>query len=104
MGMEQLEEIKIPEIEEKRHGKRKAVVGIVSVCVVFFMIVAGLIYMKVFRSEEMALIKGIMNLAEEIEERKTLWEEVSGNSSDDLFGMVKMTTVFNVSSEELPVT
>lgn len=104
MGMEQFEEIQIPEIEEKKSGKWKVGVGIVAACVVLFVIVAGFIFMKLYNSEDKALVKGILNLAGEVEDRKALWEEVSGNRSDDLFGAVKMTTVFNVSSEELPVT
>lgn len=107
--MEQFEEIPIPEIEEKngdrreKCGKRKLAVGIASACVVLF-IVAGIVFAKVYYSEERALIKGILNLAEELDTRQQLWEAASGNLPDDPLGCIKMTTVFNVSSEELPVT
>lgn len=100
--MEQFEEIRIPEIEEK-HGKRKATVWIVVAGIVL-LIVAGIFLIKAYYAKERALIKGILNLAGEMEERQQLWEEASGNSYDDPFKTMKMTTIFNVSSEELPVT
>lgn len=101
--MERFEEIRIPEIEEKKHGKRKAAAGIIIAGIVLFILI-GFFWVKAYYAEERALIKGILNLAGEMEERQQLWEEASGNSFDDPFGTMKMTTVFNVSSEELPVT
>lgn len=101
--MERFEEIRIPEIEEKKHGKRKAAAGIIIAGIVLFMLI-GFFWVKAYYAEERTLIKGILNLAGEMEERQQLWEEASGNSFDDPFGTMKVTTIFNVCSEELPVT
>ncbi|MCM1156542.1 MAG: hypothetical protein NC314_08880 [Roseburia sp.] len=104
--MEQLEEIPIPEIEEKAHkklGKWRLTAGVAAAALAII-IAAAIIFIKIYYSEERALIKGLLNLAEEMEMRQQLWEEASGNERDDPFGCVKMSTVLNVSSEELPVT
>ena len=68
------------------------------------LIAAGFLVIRWYGSEERALVKGMLNLAEEVKERQALWETASGNAPEDPFGAMKMTTVFNVSSEELPVT
>ncbi len=103
--MEQFEEILIPEIEinDKRHGRRRFAVWTAAACAIV-LIAAGFLVIRWYGSEERALVKGMLNLAEEVKERQALWETASGNAPEDPFGAMKMTTVFNVSSEELPVT
>lgn len=103
--MEPLGEIQIPEIEEKKHWnwKWKMAAGVFVGCIVIFA-VAAVIFAKCYFTEERALLKAFQNLAEEIQEQQALWEEVSGNGPADSLNRIKLTTVCNLSGEELPFT
>ncbi len=94
--MEQQNEILIPEIEDKPNKKRKLAVGIAAVCMVAVVAVVVVIA-KVYFSENRALVKGLQNLAAELEERQELTEQ-------NKTGAVNAETSFNVSMEDLPVT
>ena len=102
--MEQFDEIRIPEIEEKsRKWKIAGIIGIAGGSVVLFAIIV-ILTIRLFSREESALLKGIRNLAEEAAARQELWEAAGGYTSADGFGNIKTTTVFNLSSDELPIT
>ena len=94
--MEQQDEILIPEIEDKPNRKRKLAVGIAAVCIVAVVAVVA-VFAKVYFSENRALVKGLQNLAVEVQERHELTEQ-------NKTGAVKEVTSFNVSVEALPVT
>lgn len=103
--MEHLGEIQIPEIEEKKrwNPKWKIAAGILAGCIVVFA-AAAIVFTKLYFTEERALLKALRNLSEEIQERQTLWEEASGNDWVDSLNQIKLTTVCNLSGEELPFT
>lgn len=103
--MEHLEEIQIPEIEEKKHWNRKwrIAAGILAGCIVIFAVAAA-IFAKCYFTEERELLKAFRNLAGEIQERQELWEEASGNGPEDSLNRIKLTTMYNLSGEELPFT
>ena len=94
--MEQQDEILIPEIEDKPNKKRKLTVGIAAVC---FVAVAAVVVViaEVYFSENRALLKGLQNLAAEVQE----WQELTEKNKT---GAVNAETSFNISVEELPVT
>lgn len=94
--MEQQDEIVIPEIEDKPNKKRKLAVGIAAVCIVAVAAVVVVIA-KAYFSENRALVKGLQNLAAEVQERQELTEQ-------NKTGAVNAETSFNVSVEDLPVT
>ena len=94
--MEQQDEIMIPEIEDKPNKKRKPAVGIAAVCIVAVVAVVVVIA-KVYFGENRALVKGLQNLAAEVQERQELTEQ-------NKTGAVNAETSFNVSVEDLPVT
>lgn len=94
--MEQQDEIVIPEIEDKPNKKRKLAVGIAAVCIVAVAAVVVVIA-KVYFSENRALVKGLQNLAAEVQEQQELTEQNKTSA-------VKEVTSFNVSVEDLPVT
>ena len=93
INMEQQDEILIPEIEDKPNRKRKLAVGIAAVCIVAVAAVVVVIA-KVYFSENRALVKGLQNLAAEVQEL----------TAQNKTGAVNAETSFNVSSEDLPVT
>lgn len=103
--MEHLGEIQIPEIEEKKHWNRKwkMAAGILAGCIVVFA-AAAIIFARLYFTEERALFKAFQSLEEEIQERQTLWERASGNGAEDSLNRIKLTTVCNLSGEELPFT
>ncbi|MDE5933909.1 MAG: hypothetical protein K2H40_15700 [Lachnospiraceae bacterium] len=103
--MEQLGEIQIPEIEEKKRWSRKwkMAAGILAGCIVISA-AAAIVFAKLYFTEERALLKALRNLAEEMQERQALWEEASGNDWVDSLNQIKLTTVCNLSGEELPFT
>lgn len=103
--MEQLGEIQIPEIEEKKQWNRKwkMAAGILAGCIVVIL-AAAIVFARLYLTEERALLKALRNLSEEIQERQALWEEASGNGAADRLNQVKLTTVCNLSGEELPFT
>lgn len=94
--MEQQDEIVIPEIEDRPNKKRKLAVGIAAVCIAA---VAAVVFViaKVYFSENRALVKGLQNLAEEVQEQQELTEQNKTSA-------VKEVTSFNVNVEDLPVT
>ena len=94
--MEQQDEIMIPEIEDKPNKKRKLAVGIAAVCIVAVAAVV-VVAAKVYFSENRALVKGLQNLAVEVQERQEL-------TAQNKTGAVNAETSFNVSVEDLPVT
>lgn len=104
-SMEQLGEIKIPEIEEKKHWNRKwkMAAGILAGCIVVIL-AAAIVFIRLYFTEERALLKAFRNLSEEIQERQALWEEASGNGAADSLDQIRLTTVCNLSGEELPFT
>lgn len=103
--MEQLGEIQIPEIEEKKRWNRKwkIAAGLLAGCIVVFA-AAAVIFAKLYFTEERALLKAFRNLSEEIQERQALWEAASGNDSADSLNQIELTTICNLSGEELPFT
>lgn len=103
--MEQLGEIQIPEIEEKKHWNRKwkMAAGILAGCIVVIL-AAVIVFVRLYFTEERALLKAFRNLSEEIQERQALWEEASGNGPADSLDQIRLTTVCNLSGEELPFT
>ncbi|MBD5458600.1 MAG: hypothetical protein HDR27_08535 [Lachnospiraceae bacterium] len=103
--MEHLGEIQIPEIEERKHWNRKwkLAAGILVGCIVVFA-AAAIIFARLYFTEERELLKAFQNLAGEIQERQTIWEEAFGNGAEDSLNRIKLTTVCNLSGEELPFT
>lgn len=103
--MEHLGEIQIPEIEEKKrwNPKWKIAAGILAGCIVVFAAVA-IVFVRLYFTEERALLKALGNLAAEMRERQALWEEASGNGPEDSLNRIKLTTVCNLSGDELPFT
>lgn len=101
--MEELDEIQIPEIEEKPHKKWKKAAVIAGVCAVV-VAVAAVLALKIYFSPRRALLSGLQNMAQEIQERQELWEAATGNTDVSQKGSVKTTMVFNASAKELPVT
>ena len=99
--MEQQDEILIPEIENKPNKKWKLAVGIAAVCIVavaaVVVVAVVTVFAKVYFSENRALVKGLQNLAAELQERQELTEQHKT-------GAVNAETSFNVSMEDLPVT
>lgn len=94
--MGELDEIVIPEIEDKPNKKRKLTLGIAAVCISAALAVIVIIA-KVYFNENRALVKGLQNLAAEIQARQ---EETMQNGA----GTFNAETRFNVSVENLPVT
>lgn len=99
--MEQQDEILIPEIEEKPNKKRKLAVGIAAVCIVAataaVVVAVVTAFAKVYFGENRALVKGLQNLAAEVEEQQEL-------TVQNKTGAVNAETSFNVNIENLPVT
>ncbi len=104
-SMEHLGEIQIPEIEEKKrwNPKWKIAAGILAGCIVVFA-AAVIVFVKLYFTEERALLKALGNLSAEMRERQALWEEASGNGPEDSLNQIKLTTVCNLSGDELPFT
>ncbi len=96
INMEQQGEIQIPEIEDKTNKKWKPAVGIAAVCIAAVVAVI-IVVAKVYFSENRALVKGLQNLAAELQERQELTKQ---NET----GAVNAETTFNVNIEDLPVT
>ena len=103
--MEQLGEIQIPEIEEKKHWNRKwkMAAGILAGCIAVIL-AAVIVFVRLYFTEERALLKAFRNLSEEIQEQQALWEEASGNGPADSLDQIRLTTICNLSGEELPFT
>lgn len=107
--MEQMGEIRIPEIEEKKRLRgphrwnRKMTAGIFAVCIAVSA-VAALIFVKLYFTEERALLHAFGNLAKEVQEWQELWEEATGNGPGNGLDQISLTTVCNFSGEELPFT
>lgn len=103
--MEQLGEIQIPEIEEKKHWNRKwkRAAGILAGCIAVIL-AAVIVFVRLYFTEERALLKAFRNLSEEIQEQQALWEEASGNGPADSLDQIRLTTICNLSGEELPFT
>lgn len=124
--MEPIKEINIPEIEEKPQKNNKKVLVTVLSCIAVLAIMAavGIFIVRAYYSDERKLIKGLQKLAEEINERRQLWEEASGsvmtenafegnaavgnesaeNESAYGLGAMKMITSLNLSGDDLPIT
>ncbi|MDE6750124.1 MAG: hypothetical protein K2K21_13830 [Lachnospiraceae bacterium] len=102
----QYNQIYIPQMEEKPHKNTKIVVAVVLACVVVFaaMAVAGVMVVRAYNSDERKFMKGFMNLAEEINERRQLWETATGESLTEGGGSTQTEMTFNLSSDEFPVT
>lgn len=96
--MEQYEEIAIPKIEERTPRKRKPMILAVGMCAALAAVVA-LIIVKVYGNEERALMKALQNLAQEMDERHSQWEEAAGGKDG-----FELDTVLNLSAQELPIT
>lgn len=98
-------EIQIPEIAEKQNKKKTWIVaaGILVAC---FIVVAVSIVaiIKIYNTDERKLLKGFMNLAEEVGEWNEVWERETGRNLVDYMDKAKFTGVLNLSSEELPIT
>ncbi|MCM1387316.1 MAG: hypothetical protein NC231_08320 [Bacillus sp. (in: Bacteria)] len=94
--MEQMDEIVIPEIEEKPNKKRKLVWIAVAACVVVC-IAAAVVFAGIYFNEEKALVQGVGNMVKEVQERQELAPE---NWPENR----KAETKFNVSIEGIPVT
>ncbi len=106
--MEQME-IQIPEIREKKQrggGNRrnwKIAAGVLAGCIVIFL-AAVLVFARWYYSEENVFLRACRNLAEEALECRELWEEAAGSGPGEEFDRVKLTTVCNLSGDELPMT
>lgn len=104
--MEQYNEIYIPQMEEKPHKNNKIVVAVILGCIAVFaaIAVAGVIVVRAYNSDERKFMKGFINLAKEINERKQLWETATGEPLTGGGGSVQTEMTFNLSSDEFPVT
>ncbi|MCM1199999.1 MAG: hypothetical protein NC312_02095 [Bacteroides fragilis] len=103
--MEQLGEIQIPEIEEKkRRGRKWKIAAGILAALLVVLTAAGVIFAKWYFTEERALLRALRNLSEEIQERQVLWEAAVGNGTADGLDRIKLTTVCNLSGGELPFT
>ena len=69
--MEHLGEIQIPEIEEKKrwNPKWKIAAGILAGCIVVFA-AAVIVFVRLYFTEERALLKALGNLSAEMRERQ----------------------------------
>lgn len=103
--MEQFGEIQIPEIEEKKRWsrKRKIAAGIFVGCIIMS-IIAVFVFFRLYFTEERAFLRAFRKLAEEMRERQELWEEATGNGPEDSLDQIRLTTICNLSGEELPFT
>lgn len=103
--MEQYNPIHIPQIEEKPHKNNKIAAAVISGCiaVIVTMAVVGVIVVRAYNSDERRFMSGFINLAEEINERKQLWETEAGESLAD-GGGTQTEMTFNLSGDKLPVT
>lgn len=107
--MERMDEIQIPEIEEKKHWKGRQwqqwniAAGILAGCVVV-LAAAIFLFSKWYFSEERVLLRAFQNLSKEVLERRALWEEATGNGLGDELNQIKVTTVCNLSGDGLPFT
>lgn len=103
--MEQFGEIQIPEIEEKKRWsrKRKIAAGIFAGCIIMS-VIAVFIFSKWYFTEERAFLRAFQKLAGEARERQELWEEVTENGPADSLDQIQLTTICNLSGEELPFT
>lgn len=90
-------EINIPEIPEKKNKKKIWLVaaGILAACLLVGTMAFACI-VKLYNTSERKLLKGFISLAEEVGD----WNEIWKNASDRM----KLTTIMNVSGEELPIT
>lgn len=105
--MEQMEEIQIPEIEERKQWggtrRRKIAAGILTGCVIVFL--AGIFaFVKWYYSEENVFLRACRNLTGEVLERQKLWEDATGKGPGDELDRIKLTTVCNLSGDGLPMT
>lgn len=107
--MERMEEIQIPEIEEKKHWggpdgrKWKIAAGLLAVGMVVFAC-SVFAFTKWYFSAERVLLRAFGNLTEEVLERRELWEAATGNGPGEEWNRAKFTTVFNLSGDGLPLT
>lgn len=104
MEMEELDEIPIPEIEEKPHKKRKRTAVIAALCVIVLAVAITVFAVKIYSAPERAFMNGLRNMAEEMRERQELWETAAGNTEEDRKDSIKATVILNASAKELPVT
>lgn len=104
--MEQYNQIYVPQMEEKPHKNTKIVVAVIVGCVAVFaaIAVAGVMVVRAYNSDERRFMKGFMNLAEEINERKELWETATGESLTVGGGSTQTEMTFNLSGDDLPFT
>lgn len=102
----QYNQIYIPQMEEKPHKNTKIVVAVILGCVAVFaaIAVAGVMVVRAYNSDERKFMKGFMNLAEEINERRQLWETATGESLTDGGGSTQTEMTFNLSSDQFPIT
>ncbi len=102
--MEQFDEIPIPMMEEKpkKNKNWKIIAGIAAGCVV--VLAAAIVFVIKVSNLENTLVKGVHNLTKEMNERRQLWEEATGNTLMNELNRVKTTVSFNISGDELPVT
>ncbi len=103
----QYNQIYIPQMEEKPRKNTKVVVAVILGCVAVFaaIAVAGVFVVRAaYNSDERRFIKGFVNLAEEINERRQLWETATGESLADGGGTTQAEMSFNLSGDELPFT
>ncbi|MCM1254393.1 MAG: hypothetical protein NC321_16360 [Clostridium sp.] len=94
--MEQMDEIVIPEIEERPHKKRKLVWIVAGACVVVC-IAAAVVFAGIYFDEERALVQGVGNMVKEVQERQEL-------APENWLENRKAETKFNVSIEGIPFT
>lgn len=105
--MEQWQEIRIPEIQKQPNKSRKTAVSVTAASVIAIVLILfaaiAFWYIKIYRSDERKLLNGFRNLVQEIEERRTLWEQAEGDTSARSRNF-QIETSFNLSGEKLPVT
>ncbi len=102
----QYNQIYIPQIEEKPHKNTKIVVAVILGCIAVFtaIVVTGVMVVRAYNSDERKFMKGFVNLANEINERRQLWEAATGESLADGSGSLQTEMTINMSGDELPFT
>lgn len=101
--MEPWEQISIPEIQEKSHQKRNAlIIAAVAGGCILAVFLSGVFLFRIYNTAERRLLKGFQRLAGEIIEQRVLLNGAGEDASKP--GAMKIETTLNLSSEELPVT
>ncbi|MDD6812538.1 MAG: hypothetical protein PUD93_11910 [Lachnospiraceae bacterium] len=98
-------EINIPEIPEKKNKKKIWLVaaGILAACLLVGTMAFACI-VKLYNTSERKLLKGFISLAEEFGDWNEIWKVETGKDFANASDRMKLTTIMNVSGEDLPIT